>query len=325
MPFKRFKVVEQFNQLLCLVWLKLRYGLNKKTLLWLFDPIFYAFPYVRKLIPEMISIYDCVDYHWNRNKAITSIIRKTEIKLIRNSDYFFVNSNALKNKHNHIRESDAVVPLGFAIDEFSSKQKKGSNLRIYNPQRKPVVGYVGCLNYRLDYALLFKLIRNNPLWLFVFIGPIQLEGTDLEVKLKINRLLKFKNVDYLPNTDRLNLGNLISQFKIAVIPYDVKYPINKFCFPMKLMEYFYLQKPVISTPIEELKRLNKLVKTGKTDNEWQKHIRNILSLPLSPGQKINIRNFAVKNSWKNKIKVISKYIYGLKEKKSTFKQFVNNN
>ena len=75
---------------------------------------------------------------------------------------------------------------------------------------------------------------------------------------------------------------------------------------MKLFEYFYLGKPVISTPIEELKRFPKFVKIGKTAKEWEKHIKFLLSKPW-PYQKEQ-KKLAKENSWKSKIEVISKII-----------------
>jgi hypothetical protein len=79
---------------------------------------------------------------------------------------------------------------------------------------------------------------------------------------------------------------------------------------MKLMEYFYLQKPVISTPLAELKYIADLSKTAATAAEWIQAIRKTLSETQKSTTKIKQRKFAVQNSWQHKIKVIS-YVMGL--------------
>ena len=77
---------------------------------------------------------------------------------------------------------------------------------------------------------------------------------------------------------------------------------------MKLFEYFHMGVPVVSTPIEELARFPKYVKIGLTANEWGKHIKEILTKPWPKKYKYDQRRLAVKNSWKNKIDEISKFL-----------------
>lgn len=77
---------------------------------------------------------------------------------------------------------------------------------------------------------------------------------------------------------------------------------------MVLFEYFYMGKPVVSTPIEELKRFPKYVKIGKDYKEWERIIEDFLSKPWPKNYQMEQRKLAEENSWENKINTITSFI-----------------
>jgi hypothetical protein len=91
---------------------------------------------------------------------------------------------------------------------------------------------------------------------------------------------------------------------VGMIPYDISQDFNKFCYPMKLFEYFYLGKPVISTEIMELTRFSDLVKIAKYTSEWEKSIKNIIGKKWPKENILKQRKLALDNSWKNKVNAI---------------------
>ena len=79
---------------------------------------------------------------------------------------------------------------------------------------------------------------------------------------------------------------------------------------MKLCEYFYLGKPVVSTPILELTKKNfkGLIYTGTTYKEFENSIKEIHELGWSKHKSTKQKKIAIQNSWKNKINEILKTI-----------------
>lgn len=67
-------------------------------------------------------------------------------------------------------------------------------------------------------------------------------------------------------------------------------------------------KPVISTPIEELKRFPEFVKIGKKAKEWETHIRELYSRLYSEKSKNEQKKLAFKNSWNDKFETISRFM-----------------
>lgn len=305
-PFKRFSLIRKLNDYLCVVILtcyilllsfKNRY---KNIFIWFFDTYWYqTFIFLNRFY---YSIYDCVDYYLDltflpENKKEQRI--REEINMIKKVDLFVVNSYQLFDLYKEIRSDLKIVPQGFRLDIF----KKFNNFeRKMNNTNKKIIGFVGGINNRLDYDLLIKLVFRNPEINFVFWGPIQ-ELTKENSKKK-EKLFSAPNVKSGKSINKNEIPKIISEFDLGMIPYNIKQDFNRFCYPMKLFEYFYLGKPVISTPIEELKRFPKFVKIGNTVNLWEKHIKQLLSKKMTISNKKMMQNLAVDNSWEKKLSAI---------------------
>lgn len=315
-PFRRFQCIEHINILINILFLKLfiliRFHQNKfnKKILWLFYPE-YVFM-IRVFGLSYISIYDCVDYHIGSSpyKERREKIREWEKELILISKHFFVNSHVLYEMYKKKRKSVELVPQGFRIDEF---QKPLIPADITLPSGKPVIGYVGGINFRLDYELLTNLIQKTPQYLYVFVGPIQENDPEYfqkHIKHQITTLFSLPNVHHITSVSKDKIPSIISRFDIGMIPYDTRSSFNTYCYPMKLFEYFYMGKPVISTPIKELKRFPEYVKIGNTAKDWETYIRSFLSRPWPAPYKNEQKKLAVENSWERKIKAITSYLIG---------------
>jgi hypothetical protein len=269
--------------------------------LWIFDPIFWFYPKIKKIYPKVISIYDCVDYVWQKDKVLRKKLQDFEKRLICGVDYFFVNSRILKKIHSKLRHPNAVVPQGFRLSDF----EKPKETKIKFPRVKPIVGYVGSIDHRLDMGLLEKVFKSNRNLLFILWGPIQEKG-EVSSKIIKKRLSVFKsmsNVIVGKSNDRRELPNIISQFDVGMIPYDTTQGSVRFSYPMKVFEYFYMEKPVISTPVEELGLFPEYIKISNSFRQWKIDINSLLDKSKKQKQK-NLRKLSVDNSWKNKITVI---------------------
>ncbi len=77
---------------------------------------------------------------------------------------------------------------------------------------------------------------------------------------------------------------------------------------MKLLEYFYMGKPVISVPINELRRLTRYVSIQKTWNTWECQIKHLQSSSWLVKYKKEQKLLAQHHSWENKIKAIYSHI-----------------
>ena len=298
LPFRRIRCIERANQLLSFLMFEIVHVLRKDRVLWIFDPEFYLLA----RISRCMTIYDCVDYVSDKNASASLLLHKEEKQLIQEVDYFFVNSLTLAGLHSSLRKDKVVVPQGFRLDDFCNPASTQTRFS----KNKPIVGFVGAINHRIDYELLAALIQNNPQWQFVLWGLIQ-ETEDQEriiTQNKIRAIRRYKNILMGSSLNRREIPNVISQFDIAIIPYNTRLEATRFSFPMKIFEYFYIGKPVLSSPIEELKRFPKFIKLGDSVEEWERNIGVFLSKPWPESYKREQRRLAIENSWENKVNTI---------------------
>lgn len=304
-PFRRFAIVEQLNSVCSLVLFRLfmwfLFGKRAFTrrVLWLFSPEHvWMIPIFGRTFE---SLYDCVDYHVgasNNPKQQANIFR-LETQLLNQSTHVTVNSQALFSIHKGKREDIVVVPQGFRLQAFQGKQKV-----VKLPYPRPIIGYIGGVNRRMNYALVEGIAQRLPFCTVIIVGPLQ----DAVGARGVRRLLRYSNVVWIGDMPKYQIASVVSAFDIGIIPYDVSSAYNRYSFPMKTFEYFYMGKPVIATPIVELKRFANLVKIGSTVNEWEKHINNLVSKQWPSSYKKKQRRLAMANSWNKKINVILRVI-----------------
>jgi hypothetical protein len=303
-PFRRFKKIVDINQQINLFFLKILAKLLSvknnisKIILWIFDPRLY--PLSQKFGEDYFLLYDCVDFFHGtaRTEEEKKLLIKYEHRLTKKAGLVTANSIVLLKHLQKIRKDIHLVPQGFRYQKLNSTRSKHIDLNLEHP----IIGYVGGVNNRLDTTLLLRLIKNNISWNFVLWGPIQ-----KYIPIGPNKLYQISEILNLPNVfsgesgDKKEIPGIISQFDVGIIPYDISQDFNKYCYPMKLFEYFYLGKPVVSTKIIELKRYPNFVKIGKNYNDWEKIIKKLISKPWAKKYKKQERVLAIENIWENKV------------------------
>lgn len=112
------------------------------------------------------------------------------------------------------------------------------NLLAFRQRYKQVVGYFGALAPWLWYDAIKELVASRPDTGFVFIGPDYFGGSA--------QLPSAENLLYLGTVDYKILPAYARQFDICLIPFAPG-EIARTTSPLKLFEYFALEKPVVVT------------------------------------------------------------------------------
>lgn len=283
----------RMNAIVIYLW-SLLFVKTKKRIFWFFDP-FYILP-IFQSFPRFVSVYDCVDYYLEESEQMY----RQEKLLLFQATHVFANSRTLARQLSKYRKDITVVPLGFAADFFKRRKK---------PRRKmhtPTIGFVGGITKRIDFSLLAGVAKRCTDIQFVFYGSFDgsIALQDHAYISQAEEFFSLSNVSWRGFLSKKEIPNCINQFDICCIPYRISDAFNRYCFPMKVMEYFYMGKPVISTPIMELERFKKYVVIGNTPAQWVTNIRRLLSYPWPKTYQKEQKNIAMKNSWEQKLKIM---------------------
>lgn len=303
LPGIRFRWVRMtayvYTCLFLRLWLGIRFS-GKKKYLWFFEP--FHMPFLLNMFCGYQTIYDCVDYYPGFNANA-----KQEHELVmRRATIVFGNSDVLVGELKRQRNDVIKVPLGFAEELFRSVRVKP----ILSKKNHFTVGYIGSISDRLDYILLEKVIKRLPKATFMFIGhqEINVFGHEDNAAYHFELLLKYPNVQWIQGVSKQKIPSMLKSIDVGIIPYRTDIIFNRYSFPMKLFEYFYMGKPVISKPIEELKRFPKFAKTADSAEEWEKTITMLLARSWPEMYKREQRKSAIANSWEKKIQTMLQVI-----------------
>lgn len=143
------------------------------------------------------------------------------------------------------------VPNGVDHDWFRAAAATGRVIDELAAIPRPRAGYVGAVYRWIDYGLVTATARANPGVSFVFIGPYD-DPRNLE------RLRVAPNIHWLPARPYADMPLCVRDFDVCLIPFAAG-EVAETTNPVKLFEYFSLGKPVIATPMAELRRYSDLL------------------------------------------------------------------
>jgi glycosyltransferase involved in cell wall biosynthesis len=147
-------------------------------------------------------------------------------------------------------------------------------------------------------------VKNYPGYSFVMIGKSVRE---------LNRFNEFKNFRYLGAVDYAELPKYASVFDVGLIPFElneITIPAN----PLKLLEYFSLGIPVVSTNLPEAKKFESLALIARDKEEFIKMIREAVSDNSSERRKMRI-DTAAGYSWESVTEKVFDKILDVESKK----------
>lgn len=274
---------------------------RQKKLLWFFEPLYASS--ILPLFRTWRSIYDDNDYFGSLGVQW----KHDEQYLLKHADQVFTNSEKLKSRMCIIRPVINVIPPGFASDVFRNRsviKTKGNHL----VHVRRVIGYVGSIDFRLDYMLLFSLVHMFPTTPFIFVGPVGPNEGGKNVTALAHKLFSYPNVIHIDEVTKKHIPSYIQLFDICMIPFDVTQPFVRFGTPMKFFEYLYEKKPVISTDIESLHMYRNYFFTENTASGWKRTIRLIQRTKNIDKRYMYSEHLIEELSWERRIERIEKYL-----------------
>jgi glycosyltransferase involved in cell wall biosynthesis len=171
--------------------------------------------------------------------------------------------------------------------------------------KKPILGFLGTIQYWIDFDLIRFIAFKNPGWSIVMIGPI-------------GRLAEIEKIKSLPNVYLLGrkpyqeVPNYVKAFDVCLNPYKID-EVSKSCSPLKLYEYLASGKPIVSVDMPEARKFKNLIEIGLDYEDFLEKIQKVLDCLPEDKAKIEMRiREAEKHSWDSRFleleKILEKYL-----------------
>jgi len=260
--------------------------------------IFRSF-YLKQFLNPSKYIYLDRDYtlglaYWQRHGHIL------EPKLMRKADAVLCNSLDFASRARRYNPNSFYIGNGFNAEQFLGAQTS------YIPEDlaaipSPRIGYVGALiKLRLDLTLLIDLANARPRWNFIFIG-----WEDEAFKKSVLHTLP--NVFFLGQKHTKDVPPYLLHFDVCINPQKIN-DITESNFPLKILEYLAVGKPVVATTTSTMTEVfSEHTYLATNASEYLIQIENALNnnLPQLAQERIN---FAKKFSWKKVAELLVKII-----------------
>lgn len=214
-----------------------------------------------------------------------------------------------RHEPDYLRRIDAVVTTSEPLRQTKSSLqpnafcvKNGVNFPLFNqvrqlieqrPATRPVVGYLGTADDRLNVDIIEHCVKTMPDVVFQFIGEIKEPAI-------LQRLSEFTtgtspNVVFTPPHQPADLPAVLAGLSAAMIPFACNahtYTI----YPLKINEYLAGGLPVVSTPFSILDDFAGIVDLADTPEAFAAALRHALT-DQAP-ERIQARvDMAQANSW----------------------------
>lgn len=243
---------------------------------------------------ETSSHYICVDDYSQFEGSYRSV-PEMEAEMLSKVDSCFAVSENLMRTRKPQRGSCYYLPQGVDAEHFESGL--GMVPAEFDKIPKPIVGFFGLIAPWIDLNLIVRCAHVYPEASFVLIGR---PSTD------ISALKEAKNVYFLGEVSYKLLPTYAQSFNVGLIPFimnDLTVAAN----PLKLLEYFSLGIPVVSTDLPEVRKFKDFVNIAESKERFIDLIGKALQ-DTSQEKKDARRNLAQQFSWDSITEHVSEII-----------------
>jgi glycosyltransferase involved in cell wall biosynthesis len=135
------------------------------------------------------------------------------------------------------REATHLFPSGVECDHYARSRELAS------PRTRPVAGYVGVIDERLDLQLVADLAAALPDWDLQMVGPV--------TKIDPATLPVADNLHYAGMQPYERLPEVMACFDVALMPFALNQATRSIS-PTKTLEYLAAGLPVVSTEVPDV-------------------------------------------------------------------------
>jgi len=207
-------------------------------ILWYYTPM--ALGAEPTTIRPRLTIYDAMD-DLASFRAAPPELRIREARLLSEVDLVFTGGPTLYRQRRDMHPSVHCFPSGVEAAHFAPTNASPHEGLAH--QRRPILGYYGVIDERLDLDLLAQIADLRPDWTIALIGPV--------AKIDESTIPERDNIVRFGQQAYDDLPAFLACFDVALMPF-ARNEATRAISPTKTLEYLAGGKPVVSTPITDV-------------------------------------------------------------------------
>jgi glycosyltransferase involved in cell wall biosynthesis len=203
----------------------------------LYTPL--ALDAARTLNPDVLA-YDVMDDLAAFRNAAEGL-RLAQRRLLAAADVVFAGGRSL---HESVRRQGArgahLFPSGVDCRHYATSREQRVRRAA---DARPVAGYVGVIDERIDLSLIAGLADELPDWTVRIVGPV--------AKIDPESLPQRPNIEYPGMAEYAELPRIMAEFDVAIMPFALN-EATRSISPTKTLEYLAAGLPVVSTRVADV-------------------------------------------------------------------------
>ena len=264
---------------------------------WFYDPM--AVTAFAGQLGEILTVYDCMD-ELSQFRGAPPEITQREARLLMRADVVFTGGRKLFESKSRYHDNCHFYGCGVDWQHFGQAREDATTVP---PQLasvpKPVLGYFGVVDERMDYELIAKLADANPNWSVAMIGPV--------LKVEESSLPQRPNLYWLGKQNYSDLPAFCKGFDVCMMPFALN-ESTEFINPTKALEYMATGRPIVSTAVPDVVRnFGSVVKIADGPDEFISHCRQALEQPDGETIEAGLK-MARENSWESIVEKLEMHV-----------------
>ena len=215
---------------------------------WFYTPM--ALPLLGELSPRAI-VYDCMD-ELSAFKGAPRQMRQRETALLKSADLVVTGGPRLYAAKRDANPNVLCLPSAVDAEHYAARRAIGDAPAMERANAlqgriaEPRLGFFGVIDARLELELIAAVADADPDWQVVMVGPV--------AKIAPEALPRRANLHWLGQQPYALLPQLVAGWDVCLMPFALN-ESTEFISPTKTLEYMAAGKPVVSTPIHDVKAM----------------------------------------------------------------------
>ena len=241
----------------------------ERPIQWFYTPM--PAPAMIGAFNERGIVYDCMDELSKFRFAPAELVDREKF-LMTEADVVFTGGYRLWQSKKKHHDNVHFFGCGVDVEHFATAR---SDELVVPPEvaslDKPVMGYYGVIDERIDYDLLRQLATEHPDFNLVMVGPV--------VKVDPRDLPRAENIHWLGQRQYSELPAFVKGFDVCLMPFALN-EATEYINPTKTLEYMATGKPIVSTAISDVKHnFTPVVAVAESYEEFVEAVRIAIESP----------------------------------------------